>query len=58
MAKEFVPYKQALELKNLGYDNPCLALWSTDTYKNIPKLKRFKAKAYEKCINSFNSICM
>ena len=25
MEKEFVPYEQALELKELGFDEPCLA---------------------------------
>ena len=25
MTKEFIPYEQALELKELGYDEPCFA---------------------------------
>ena len=29
--KEFIPYQQALELKELGFDEPC--------YKNIFKIK-------------------
>jgi hypothetical protein len=29
MKKEFVPYKQALELKNLGFDESCLAWYNT-----------------------------
>ena len=28
MTKEFIPYEQALELKELGYDKPCLASWN------------------------------
>jgi hypothetical protein len=28
MKKEFVPYKQALELKELGFNEPCFALYS------------------------------
>ena len=28
MNKEFIPYEQALELKELGYDKPCLASWN------------------------------
>jgi hypothetical protein len=28
MEKEFIPYEQALELKELGYDKPCLASWN------------------------------
>lgn len=27
MIKEFVPYEQALELKELGFDEPCLAYY-------------------------------
>jgi len=28
--KEFVPYKQALALKELGFDEPCLSYWDDD----------------------------
>ncbi len=28
MKKEFVPYEQALELKKLGFDGDCFAIWS------------------------------
>ena len=28
MKKEFVPYEQALELKALGFDGDCFAIWS------------------------------
>jgi len=27
MHKEFIPYKQALELKELGFDEPCMAFY-------------------------------
>jgi hypothetical protein len=27
MNKEFIPYEQALELKDLGFDEPCLAVY-------------------------------
>ena len=27
MNKEFIPYEQALELKELGFDEPCLAFY-------------------------------
>jgi len=27
MNKEFIPYEQALELKELGFDEPCIAIW-------------------------------
>lgn len=28
MKKEFVPYKLALKLKKLGFDEPCFAMWA------------------------------
>jgi hypothetical protein len=27
MEKEFIPYEQALELKELGFDEPCFGIW-------------------------------
>ncbi len=33
MNKEFIPYEQALELKELGFDEPCLAWYAED--KNL-----------------------
>jgi hypothetical protein len=30
MNKEFVPYEQALELKELGFDEPCFGWWFAD----------------------------
>jgi len=27
MNKEFIPYEQALELKELGFDEPCIGIW-------------------------------
>ncbi len=40
MKKEFVPYQQSLELKELGFDEPCLASWNFYTndfyYNGIP----------------------
>jgi hypothetical protein len=35
MTKEFIPYEQALALKELGFDEPCLAFWdgkNTDAF--------------------------
>ena len=29
MKKEFVPYEQSLELKELGFDEPCFCYWYT-----------------------------
>jgi len=30
MEKEFIPYEQALELKELGFDEPCFGLYHND----------------------------
>jgi hypothetical protein len=30
MNKEFIPYTEALALKELGFDEPCLAYWDND----------------------------
>ena len=33
MDKEFVPYEQALELKELGFDEPCLGWYQDNTLR-------------------------
>ena len=30
MSKEFIPYEQALELKELGFDEPCMCIYDKD----------------------------
>ena len=34
MNKEFIPYEQALELKELGFNEECIAYYHTDIEKN------------------------
>jgi hypothetical protein len=34
MEKEFIPYEQALELKELGFDEPCIMYYNTDKDNN------------------------
>ena len=36
MEKEFIPYEQALELKELGFDEPCFGFY-TEEYKSLIK---------------------
>lgn len=31
MRNEFIPYKEALALKELGFDEPCFYMWNIDT---------------------------
>ncbi len=42
MEKEFVPYEQALELRELGFDEPCLLLISHTTSRNCFTKERYK----------------
>jgi hypothetical protein len=32
MTKEFIPYEQALELKELGFDEPCLSYYEGESF--------------------------
>ena len=32
MTKEFIPYEQALELKKLGFDEPCLSYYEGESF--------------------------
>ena len=41
MNKEFVPYEQALELKKLGFDEPCYSAYIRGTRKNLSKPQVF-----------------
>jgi hypothetical protein len=38
MNKEFIPYEQALELKELGYDEECLAYYHQDERLEVDSL--------------------
>jgi hypothetical protein len=34
MNKEFIPYEQALELKELGFDEPCLSYYEGESFSH------------------------
>jgi hypothetical protein len=36
MDKEFIPYEQALSLKELGFDEPCLAFYQVENFEKTP----------------------
>jgi hypothetical protein len=38
MEKEFIPYEQALALKELGFDEPCFRQWIFSSFGLIPYL--------------------
>jgi len=50
MEKEFIPYEQALELKELGFDEECLF-----AYYGKSDLSNFKESDYELCGDRHNS---
>ena len=52
MEKEFIPYEQALALKELGFDEPCFNLYHKDThqlmYKSIDGVVMIKIDNHNK----------
>ncbi len=54
--KDFVPYEQALALKELGFDEPCLAKYCkynlTDKIKLFPQSQDFFKGYFNQCTNS------
>ena len=50
MEKEFVPYEQALELKELGFNEPCLGYWNIDPYLPKPTLNMVRPFDHEWCV--------
>lgn len=52
MEKEFIPYEQALALKELGFDEPCLGYWNRDPYLPKPTFNLVKPFEHEWCIPS------
>jgi hypothetical protein len=50
MNKQFVPYKQALALKELGFNEPCLGYWNIDPYLPKPTFNIGKVFDHEWCL--------
>ena len=48
--KEFIPYEQALALKELGFDEPCFGYWNIDPYLPNPTFNLVKPFDHEWCI--------
>lgn len=62
MEKEFCTYNQALKLKALGFDEPCFAVYLTDSEKLVlvgsterikPKMKNFNAPTFSQVFKWF-----
>jgi hypothetical protein len=50
MNKEFIPYEQALVLKELGFDEPCLAYHNIDPYLPKPTFNLVRPFDHEWCL--------
>jgi len=50
MEKEFIPYEQALALKELGFDEPCFGYHNIDPYLKIPAFNLVKPFEHEWCL--------
>lgn len=57
MKKEFIPYEQALELKELGFDEPCLGNYADDDnhtlFTNGNKPGKTNAPLYQQAFRWF-----
>ena len=56
MKKEFVPYHLALELKQLGFDEPCFAFYQVEYHENSPIMvddnDQYRITGFRTCKNS------
>ena len=52
MQKYFVTYKQALALKELGFDESCLAYWNIDPQLKNPAFNMVKPFEHEWCLSA------
>jgi hypothetical protein len=50
MNKEFIPYEQALELKELGFDEKCLAYYNIDPIFSKPFILIEESFDYKWCL--------
>ena len=53
MNKEFIPYKQALALKELGFDEDVLEYYNTETKEFCDVMKEIKAPLYQQAFRWF-----
>ena len=55
MEKEFIPYEQALALKELGFNEPCFAVYNDPDFMPIRKLHGWENDELDNVINSIYS---
>lgn len=49
MKKEFIPYEQALALKELGFNQPCIAHYTSHGYYDSVKKLKWKRPIFSLC---------
>jgi len=52
MEKEFIPYEQALALKELGFDEPCLAWYGSEDIFEISGNYKNSTHTIEYCVSA------
>ena len=50
--REFIPHKQAIELKQLGFAEPCFAYWNIDPQLKNPAFNMVKPFDHEWCLSA------
>lgn len=50
MKNEFIPYEQTLELKQLGFNEPCFGYWNADPYLPTPTFNLVKPFDHKWCL--------
>lgn len=48
--KDFVPYQEALALRELGFDEPCFGYWNIDPQLKTPAFNMVKPFEHEWCL--------
>ncbi len=57
MIKEFIPYEQALALKELGFDEPCIAIYSNANPKTgLYTLKKYRLKLIKQASQKYKGV--
>ena len=56
MEKEFVPFQEALALKEIGFDEPCFAFYQVEYHENSPIMvndnDEYRITGFRTCKNS------
>jgi hypothetical protein len=56
MNKEFIPYEQALELKELGFNEPCMGYFDTRLEHQIGNFDFTEIKGYNESVSALSPL--